>query len=177
MRRLVIIVLVALIVPCVARAQAQPAQPPKPGPEVQRLSYFAGSWNLTGEVKAEPVGKYSGTVSCEWFEGGFVLICKGSTTGVNGPSSEMHIFSFSPQDKAYNWYSIGNTGASRTVKKMTVDGKKWICDAEGTYQGKPAKYHYEWIEESPTVWTYGYTRSVEGGAQLPIIQTRVTKAK
>jgi hypothetical protein len=177
MRRLVIVLLMGLVVPSVAHAQAQPAQPPKPGPEVQRLSYFAGSWNVAGEVKTEPAGKYSGTMGCEWFEGGFVLICKGSTTGVNGPSSEMHIFSFSSQDKAYNWYSIGKTGAARTVKKMTVDGKQWTCDAESTYQGKPAKFHYEWIEESPTAWTYSFTRSVEGGAPVQIVQVRMTKPK
>lgn len=148
---------------------------PKPGPEVQRLGYFAGSWNLAGEFKTEPAGKYSGTVACEWFDGGFVLICKGSITGVRGASSEMHIFSYSPEDKAYNWYSIGPTGAG--LMKMTVEGKKWVCDVDDMYKGKPAKYHFEWLEESPTSWTYGYSRSVGGGAAVPILEAKMTKAK
>jgi hypothetical protein len=173
-RTVVVACLFAALAVCPAFGQTVP---PKPGPEVQRLGYFAGSWSIAGEFKTEPVGKYAGTMVCEWFEGGFVLICKGSYTGVRGTSSEMHIFSYSPTDKAYNWYSLGTTGAARTVQKMTVDGKKWICDSDGTFQGKPAKYHYEWLEESPASFTYGFTRFVEGGAAVPVVEVRVTKAR
>jgi len=94
--------------------------PPKPGPEVQRLNTFVGTWTGVGEFKTEPTGKYEATTTCEWFTGGFVVVCRGSLTGVRGSSSEMHIFSYSAQDKAYNWYSLGTTGAARTVRKMTV---------------------------------------------------------
>ena len=170
----VVVCLLLAIAVCPLLAQAPPAAP---GPEVQRLGFFAGTWKIAGEFKTEPAGPYTGTIACEWFEGGFVMVCKGSYTGVRGPASEMHIFSYSPQDKAYNWYSLGTAGAARTVRKMTVDGKKWVCENDGTYEGKPARYRFEWLEESPTSFTYGYARTVEGGAPVPIVQVKMTKAK
>src|SRR5574340_622422 len=129
--RVVVACLPLALAVCPVFAQAPTA---KPGPEVQRLGYFVGRWSLAGEFKTEPLGKYAGTMACEWFEGGFVLICKGSSDGVRGAGSEMHILSYSAQDKAYNWYSVGTMGAARMVRRMTVEGKKWICDSDGTYQ-------------------------------------------
>ena len=35
-------------------AAAQGQQPPKPGPEHQRLAYFVGKWKAEGEMKPGP---------------------------------------------------------------------------------------------------------------------------
>ena len=59
-------------------AQAPPA--PKPGPEHQKLAYFVGTWTNEGEMKPSPMGpggKITGKDTCEWFEGGFSVICRG----------------------------------------------------------------------------------------------------
>ena len=48
-RSVLIVLLLVLAVPCLAFGQAQTAPPPKPGPEVQRLGYFVGTWKYVGE--------------------------------------------------------------------------------------------------------------------------------
>ena len=36
--------------------RAQAPEPPKPGPEHQKLAYFVGRWNIEGTVQASPMG-------------------------------------------------------------------------------------------------------------------------
>lgn len=145
---------------------------PKPGPEVQRLGNFVGTWNLADELAS---GKQSGTMVCQWFEGGFALVCNDTYT--TGRGSDMHIFGYDPLGQTYTWYSVMPTGAGTRVLMLMVDGARWVADWEATYQGKPAKYHREWLEESPTALRYRFTRSVDGGTPILISEWRFTKTK
>jgi len=173
MKRFTLIaLLLALAVPCLAFGQAQTAPPPKPGPEVQRLGHFIGTWSLADELAS---GRQSGTMVCDWFEGGFALICNDTYT--TGRGSDMHIFGYDPLGKTYTWYSVMPTGAGTRVLTLTVDGDRWDADWEATYQGKPARYHREWLEESPTTLRYRSTRSVDGGAPIRISEWRFTRTK
>jgi trehalose utilization protein len=112
---------------------------------------------------------------CDWFEGGFALVCNDTYT--TGRGSDMHIFGYDPQGKTYTWYSVMPTGAATRVLTLMNDGDRWVADWEATYQGKPASYHREWLEESPTVLRYRFTRSVDGGAPILISEWRFTKMK
>ena len=61
----------------VATSQQQPA--PKPSAEHQKLAYFVGTWTSTGEMKPSPFGpggKMTSTETCEWFDGGFAVVCR-----------------------------------------------------------------------------------------------------
>ena len=52
---------------------------PKPGPEQKRIGYFAGQWTFQGEAKPSPwapEARSPRTETCEWFAGGFQLVCK-----------------------------------------------------------------------------------------------------
>ena len=177
MKRCVLLVLVlALAVPCLAFGQTQTA-PPKPGPEVQRLGYFVGTWKTEGEWLLDPKGRYGGTGTFEWFPGGFSVVGKFEAEGVRGPMNELHAWSYSEPDKAYTWYVVSRSGASRTVRKWSVNGNVWTCEADSTVSGKPAKYRYTITETSPTSYTYKVERSVEGGPWTQTIDLKATKVK
>src|ERR1700723_3295678 len=69
------------------QAQA-PQGPPKPGPELKRLSYNIGTWNATGEAKpyaTRPGGTLRATEKCEWSSGGFLVMCLEEGSGPRGP--------------------------------------------------------------------------------------------
>ena len=73
----------ALMVFAPALSAQNPPAPPKPGPAQEKLAYFAGRWTSAGEMKPGPMGpggKVSGTDVCEWFEGGFNLVCRSEGT-------------------------------------------------------------------------------------------------
>ena len=70
---------ILLTLTCVAAVLGQgPSGPTKPGPEHQKLAYFAGKWASEGETKPSafgPGGKFTFTQTCEWFAGsGFALL-------------------------------------------------------------------------------------------------------
>jgi hypothetical protein len=114
-------------------------------------------------------------VSVNWFEGGFALICKDTYT--TGRGSDMHIFGYDPQGKTYTWYSVMPTGAGTRVLTLMVDRDRWVADWEASYQGRPARYHREWLEESPTTLRNSFTRSVDGGAPIRISEWRFTRTQ
>ena len=88
------------VVPALLSAQAP--QPPKPGPEVQKLAMFAGRWTSTGEMKPGPMGpggKMTATSNCEWFEGGFYIVCRSDGTTPGGPMKGLGILGYSTERK------------------------------------------------------------------------------
>jgi hypothetical protein len=179
MRRSVLIVLLlVLAVPCLAFGQVQTAPPPKPGPEVQRLGYFVGTWKYVGEVLTDPKGTYEGTMTWEWFPGGFSVVGKSEGTGVGGgPTSELYVLGYSATEKIYTWYTVSRGGAGRTVRKWSVNGKVWTCEEDTTVSGKPAKSRYTVTEVSPMSYSFGGARSVGGRPWTQTFGLKATKVK
>src|SRR5688500_10487522 len=81
------------------------AQPPKPtpGPEHKRFAFVAGQSNLQSEAKESPMGpagKSTGTETCDWFAGGFQLVCHSKGTGPKGPITGMSVMGYDPATKS-----------------------------------------------------------------------------
>jgi hypothetical protein len=171
--------LLALAVPCLAFGQAQAAPPPKPGPEVQKLGYYLGTWNIEADVKAGPfgpAGKISSTSTCEWFAGGFQLVCRAEGTGPTGKSTELEIFAYDAGAKAYTYYGITSSGGSDSAKgSFTGNTLTWLWN--GKAEGKPAKFRYTEVEVSPTSHTIKVDYSVADGPWKVIEEGKATKVK
>jgi hypothetical protein len=105
------------------------------------------------------------------------VVLAGMPEPTAGRGSDMHIFGYGPQGKTYTWCSVMPTGPGTRVLTLMVDGVRWVADWEATYQGKPASYHREWLEESPTALRYRSTRSVDGGGPILISEWRFTRTK
>lgn len=76
---------------------------PKPGPEQKALGYFAGKWSSEGEMKPGPFGpggKMTSVDTCEWFAGGFQLVCRGQGSGAMGPMTTLGIIAYNSTEKA-----------------------------------------------------------------------------
>jgi hypothetical protein len=176
MKRLLgIVIVLAFAAPCVA----QTAQPPKPGPEVQKLAYFVGTWKVESEVKAGysfPAGKYSGTQTCEWFAGGFQVVCREDGTTPAGKVSELTIFAYDPDAKVYTSYGISSLGETNG-SKGSLAGSMWTWLWDGTVAGKPVKFRYTDVGVSPTVHTSKAEQSVAGGPWTVVAENKATKVK
>src|ERR1043166_6785634 len=89
MKRLIIVCMCsfALSLSSFAQAPTAIAEQPKPEPEIQKLAYYLGAWKGEGETKGGPfgpAGKLSSTITCDWFAGGFDLVCRGEENGPTG---------------------------------------------------------------------------------------------
>jgi len=146
-----------LIMAYAASGHAATAQQPKPGPEVQKLGYYLGSWRGEGETKGGPfgpAGKLSSTTTCEWFAGGFQLVCRGEQTGPTGTRAFLNIRAYDEAAKAYTEYGIGSFGETEynTGGSIVENKRTFVLDSE--VGGKPAKIRYTEVQESPTFFTY-----------------------
>ncbi len=165
--------------PPVVAAQAAPA--PKPGPEHQRLGFFVGRWKSAGEIKPGPMGpggKVTGTDVCEWFEGGFAVVCRSEGQGPSGPSKSIGILGYSPEEKAYTYYGIDNSSMGMSsVPKGTVSGKTWTYTDESKMGGQVVKSRVTIVEESPTAYSFRLEMQGPDGKWVPAMETRNTKVQ
>lgn len=163
----ILVGLVAAFVACVLATQAQaPAGPPKPGPEHKRLGTFVGKWSGSGETKPGPWGpggKMSWTESCEWFAGGFSVVCHSDMTGPMGDGKGLFILGYNTDEKEYVYFGINSAMGNPETSKGTVQGNTWSWTGEGTMGGKMVKSRFTIIEQSKDTFTFKGESSVDGG--------------
>lgn len=157
-----------------------PGEAPKPGPEHKKLGYFVGKWQGEGDMMPNPfmpAGKFTDTNNCEWFEGGFAVVCRSEGKGPMGPTKGLGIMSYSAEDKAYTYYGIDNGPmAMSTVPKGTVEGGTWSYKDESMMGGKVIKTRYTIKETSPVSYTFKWEMLGEDGAWKTVAEGKATKA-
>ena len=163
-----------------ARGQEAPGPSPQPGPEVRKLAYYLGTWKGEGEAKGGPfgpAGKLSSTTTCEWFAGGFQLVCRGEENGPTGKRAFLNIRGYDGKTKSYAEYGISSLGDSEYTTGGTIeDGRKtFIVDIDAG--GKPGQVRYTERQVSPTLFTYRAEVSVDGGPWTEIAEGKVAKVE
>ena len=156
------------------------APKPTPGPEVKRMSYFAGQWKFEGEAKDSPLGpggKVSASETCEWFAGGFQLVCRTKGTGPKGAGTGQSVMAYDAARKAYTFFAISSHGDNIFVRGQ-VQGKVWTWTDELTVDGKKIKLIATVTEETATSYAFKLEAAVDGGQPMVVEQgksTRVSK--
>jgi hypothetical protein len=151
-------------------AQAPPA--PRPGPEQKVLEYYVGKWTGQGEMKPSPFGpggKVTSTDTCEWFAGGFQVICRGEGSGAMGSMKTLGIISYHAGDKAYKFYAVDSSGSAE-LSTGNKSGNTWTFTAESNYGGMAFKSRYTIVEVSPTSYTFKWEMSQDGTKWATMIE-------
>jgi hypothetical protein len=120
------------------RAQAPP-EPPKPGPEQQKLAYFVGKWVSEADMKPSPYGpggKVNFTETCEWFAGNFSLICHSEATMFGATIKGLSVMGYDMGDKTYVYFETNSMGEN-TFSRGNVDGDTWTWTGEMKMNGQP----------------------------------------
>jgi hypothetical protein len=148
------------------------AQMPRrqPGPEQERLAYFAGQWKHEGESEGF---KYARTETCEWFDGRFHLVCRAEGTGDFGPLKDQSVFTYDRGAKAYTFQIISSLG-NTLFARGTIAGSVWTWNSELVGENGPFPARMTVTEQSPTA----YTLKLEGlldGAWIVLEESRATK--
>jgi len=160
------------------QAQEKKMEAPKPGPEVKKLGYFVGSWNTTGEVKQNPfmpAGKMTGSTKCEWFPGGFHVVCHDTGKGPMGTMHGLGIMAYNTEDKVYTYSGADSSGMS-TAAKGNVDGNNWVYTSEDKMGGKTFHGRYSMVTASPDSYTFKYEMSEDGNNWTTLMEGKSTKA-
>lgn len=144
-------------------AQA-PAGAAKPGPEHLKLAYFAGKWDVEGDMKPStfgPGGKFTSTQSCEWFDGNFALVCHSDGTMQTGSVKGLSIMAWDAAAKTYTYFSTNSRGQG-AFSRGTVEGDTWTWNNESKMNGKPVVVRFTLKQVSPDVATYKFEMGAVG---------------
>ena len=174
-------VIASLAVAVVLASSGVAAQPPKPtpGPEQKRIAHFVGQWKFEGEAKESPLGpagKISGTETCEWFAGGFHLVCRTKGTGPKGPITSMAVMGYDAGRKAYTYYAASSLGDNIFVRGQVQD-KVWTWSDEATIEGKKMKFVATITEETATTTSFKLEVGADGGPMTVVETGKSTKVK
>jgi hypothetical protein len=164
----------------VAFGQTRTDQNPKPGPEVQKLGYYVGTWEGHGETKAGPfgsAGKLSSKMTCKWFAGGFQVLCQGEERGPSGRRAFLNILSYDEKAKAYTEYSVSSLGESEYDQGGSLAGGKLTFLVAQDAGGKPAKFRYTETHVSPALMTYQAEISLAGAPWSMLAEGKIAKVK
>jgi Protein of unknown function (DUF1579) len=178
-KKLLVVWFIGLAAPSLAFGQAQAAQPPKPGPEAQKLAYYVGMWQTEGEITAGPLRdafKFSETGTCEWFAGGFHLVCRHEGTRPAGKVTDLSIVAYDATAKGYTYFTISSLGDTARVTG-SLKGNTWTFLWDGKVAGKPARFRYTEVQMSPTSYTFKTERSVAGGPWRVLEEGKATKVE
>ncbi|HWB43636.1 MAG TPA: DUF1579 family protein [Gemmatimonadales bacterium] len=172
-----IVMLAALVV---VAAPVAEAQAPQPSAEHKRLGYFVGRWAAEGELKSGPMGpggKFTAADTCEWFEGGFSVVCRSEGRMPTGPARSIGILGYSAEEKVYTYYGVDNSGMTMaSVAKGTLQGDTWTYTDESTMGGAKVKSRVTIKELSPTAYSFRMEFQAPDGKWLPVMESKNTKA-
>lgn len=150
-----------------ALAAQNPPAAPQPGPAQAKLAYFAGRWNTESDMKPGvmgPGGKLSGTDTCEWFTGGFFIVCRGEGHSPMGDTKNIGILGYDGERQRYTYYGIDNSGmGSGDMAYGQVSGDTWNWESESMMGGKAVKTRYTIKVLSPDSYTFQLDMSIDGG--------------
>ena len=195
MNRLIIVCICSLALSISSFAQAPTASPvtttpgqpataqqSKPLLEVQRLAYYLGAWRGEGETKGGPfgpAGKLSSTMTCDWFAGGFHLVCRGEERGPTGKRTFLNILAYDEKAKAYTEYGISSLGESEYSTGGSIVGNKltFVKNLASDVGGKPTKLLYIEVQVSPTSYTYQAGTRPRWGSWTVIAEGKYTKVR
>ena len=65
------------------------------------------------------------TETCEWFTGGFSIVCHTETTGFMGDVTTLTVLTYDAEDKIYSFYELNSMGVAtqRKAPSTVIPGR------------------------------------------------------
>jgi hypothetical protein len=136
------------------------AQPPRPGPEHERLSPFVGRWKTAGEVLASassPALEIAGIDEYEWMPGGFFLLHRVDVRIGTERVQALEIIGWDAERGRYFMRSFDSQGGTAEMHASVGDDGTWkfTGDAErftGTFSDGGQTLSGRWERRESDAW-------------------------
>lgn len=156
-----------------------PDSTPQAGPEHKKLGVFVGTWKDEAEMKPGSLGsggRMSLTETCDWFTGGFSVVCHTETLARLGDLKTLTVLTYDTDEKVYRFYEFNSVGQSNSAKG-TVNGDTWMFEGESKMGGKLVKSRSTIKLPSPDSATMQTDISVDGGPWILVMELRGNREK
>lgn len=139
--------LILTLLACASVAGAQ-----SPGPELQKLAYYIGTWHAQAEQHASmfgPAGKVTNTTQNEWMLNNHFYITHHEEHNPSGTFQMVNITGYDPTKKVYVEYDFDASGAVwRTEGTLTPANAEVTAHATGDATWAPGD-KWTWTSEFP----------------------------
>jgi len=153
---------------------------PKPGAEVKKLDYFAGTWTVEGTIPQGPWGaggKFSSTDTSEWMEGSFFVVSHSDfkmPSELGGDGKETAIMGYDTQLNLYT-YDAFNSQGQHASSKGTISGDTWTWTSEANHDGQDVKQKMTMKVLSPSSYSVKVEVSMDGTTWMTVMEAKATK--
>src|ERR1700683_3400078 len=110
-------------------AEAQ-MQAPQPGPEMERLKFLVGTWDVKAEYVKSPMlpagGRDDGWYKAQLGPGGFSIIADFEGDGPMGKEIGHEVLSWDPKQNAYATVTVGNSFPGAIIGSSRWEGDKVV---------------------------------------------------
>jgi len=174
MKRVSVVVLVAMLFIAVATSFAQMGPP---APELKKLDYFTGTWSMDGDVKPGPMGaggKNTGTDKYEWMDGKYFMVSHATHSGVMGEGTETAYYGYDANKKVYTYDSFSSMG-EHNIATATIDGDTWTWLFDVPMGNMTMKGRFVMKTTSATSYTYKLEFSQDGTSWNLVMDGKATK--
>ena len=174
MKRLGLVLFSALLLATTAIAQTQP---PKPGPELQKLDLFVGTWTLDGTMKPSamgPGGSMTEGEKCEWMEGGFYVICHSDYKSSMGNGVGLSVLGYSADDKVYTYREFNSFGEFDD-SRGSVEGDTWTWTSDEKMGAMTMKGRFIMKVTSASAYNFTFDMSQDGAKWSTVMEGKASK--
>ncbi len=159
-------------------AVAQGPAPPKPAPELKKISYFVGNWTSEGDMKAGPMGpggKVTIHEEAKWMDGGFFVVLHSSFKSGMGDGTGISLMGYDAQDDVYTYDEFNSMGEA-VHSKGNVEGDTWTWINEMKMGPQTVKARFTQKILSPTSYSFKFEMSPDGTTWNLIMDGKATKS-
>ena len=153
---------------------------PKPPPELKKIDYFIGKWNLEGEMKPGPMGpggKMTMTEEDSWMDGNFFVVAHSKfSSPTMGGGTAISFMGYDPDTKAYTYNEFNSMGETER-SAGTFDGDTWTWTGDEKMGDKIIKGRYTMKILTPTSYNFKFEMSPDGANWTTVMDGTATKVK
>jgi hypothetical protein len=154
--------------------------PSKPGPEVKKLDYFAGTWTTDATVGQGPWGsggKLTSTTTYEWLPGEFFLSGRRDSkmpAELGGESTSTVVMGYDDDQRTYTADEFNSQGM-HIASKGTLSGDTWVWTGTRSFGGMDIEQRITLKIVSPTKYNMKFETSLDGSNWMTFMEGTVTK--
>jgi hypothetical protein len=140
-------------------------------PDLQRLSYFVGTWAVTGQIVSNSfgvVGKLTGQYRNHWSTDGLSLVSDWNEQRPASTERGQSTYEYDPELKAYVCHSVDSSGEKET-SVGSVEGQTWTWLSSHTTADGNLGGRFTVKQESEVRYTFKFeSQSAAGEWELAI---------
>jgi Protein of unknown function (DUF1579) len=155
------------------------ASPPtrKPSPEMEKQSFFVGTWKLEGTMKPSPFthggDKFESEEHLESMPGGFFLLVHSYSAG---KLAEVTVIGYDSNDKVFTHTSFTSNGQTE-LWKGAAENDSWTWTKEETVRGKPMTQRLTIKKTSSKSYSFAQDMKPAGGDWFTVAEGTGTRTE